>query len=113
MQSKALLPGAVRDAGRIEVRISDWKPFEKNTLKGFLTVTVLPSGISIRDCTYHEKENGRWISFPGRQYEKNGIMTWTNFIEFESGAAKRAFQDAALEALDRLFEQGETDDVPC
>ena len=97
----------------IEVRVSEWKPFEKKTLKGFFTVTVLPPGISIRDCTYHEKENGRWISFPGRSYEKNGVSTWANFLEFTSAAAKRAFQGAALAALDRLFEQGETDDVPC
>jgi hypothetical protein len=85
---------------RLEIKVSDWKPFEKNTLKGILTVTVPAIGLSIRDCMYHVKGESRWIGFPGKRYENNGIAGYTNFVEFNSKQAHYAFQEAALAALD-------------
>lgn len=31
---------------------SDWRALEPNTLKGFFSLT-LPSGLVLRECTYH------------------------------------------------------------
>ena len=35
--------------------ISDWKPYTKNTLRGFFTVTT-PCGIVLHNCLLHDKE---------------------------------------------------------
>lgn len=93
-------------AGPQQFIASDWKPFEKNTLRGFCTIT-LPSGLVIKDCSYHRYEDGRrWVSMPGKPYTgKNGAVTYTNILDFTSKEAKAKFQQMALEAVDGLLQQ--------
>ncbi|MEA3159907.1 MAG: hypothetical protein QOD95_1455 [Gammaproteobacteria bacterium] len=56
------------------ILIKNWKPFEKNTLRGFLDL-LLPSGLILRGCTFHMKDG-----------------------------ARQRFQGAACEALDKFWE---------
>ncbi len=60
------------------IEIVAFKPMDKGTLRGFLTVKLTNVGKEIRDCTLHDKEGRRWIGLPSRQYEKvDGTTTWT------------------------------------
>ena len=87
--------------------VREWKSFEKNTLRGFLSVE-LPSGMILHDCTIHQKNGSRWIGLPARQYEKGGTKTWAPLIEFASKEAREKFQAAALAAFDAyMAEVGE------
>jgi hypothetical protein len=46
---------------------SDWRPLAKNTLQGFCTLTPSPSGIVLRECALHERDDGRrWIRLPSK-----------------------------------------------
>ena len=97
---------AVSTGGHRELLVSNWKPYEKNTLRGFMTLT-LPSGLVIHNCALHQKDNSRWIGLPARQYTAtNGTVSWSPMVEFASKEARYAFQDAALEAIDRFLAEG-------
>jgi DNA-binding cell septation regulator SpoVG len=92
--------------GAREILVSEWKPYQKNTLRGFLSLT-LPSGLVIHNCTLHQKAAARWIGLPARQYTKDdGSTSFTPVIEFSSNTARARFQAAALEAMDRYMESG-------
>ena len=55
------------------IRATDWRPLERNTLRGFLTLE-LPSGLILHECTYHRAASGaEWIGLPGRpQLDRDG-----------------------------------------
>src|SRR5579863_1509869 len=92
--------------GHREIIVSDWKASAKNTLQGFLSLT-LPSGLVIHNCMLHERGRARWINLPSRQYSKpGGSISYTPLIEFATKNAQQRFQEAALKAVDRFFESG-------
>jgi len=85
------------------VAISDWKPFSKNTLKGFFSVT-LPSGLVLHGVMLHEKSETRWISFPAREYlDQAGETQYARIVEFVDRGTANKFRDLVLEALDELI----------
>ncbi len=47
------------------VTISDWKPVQRNSLRGFLTAH-LPSGMTIHELAIHFRD-GTWWMAPPRQ----------------------------------------------
>ena len=88
-------------ADRQRFEISEWKPFVKNTLQAFFTITTA-SGMILHDCTYHVKNSSRWVGLPAREYMKDdGTTGYARIIEFTSREISDRFQGAALEAIDR------------
>jgi hypothetical protein len=91
------------NGGYREIVIADWKPHDKNTLKGFFTAS-LPSGLVFHDLMLHEKSGTRWIAFPGREWKSSqGNRQYARFVEFRDRATADRFRDAVLAALDRCF----------
>ena len=87
-----------------EFLANDWKAFEKNTLKGFVTI-LLPSGLCIRECSVHEKNGNRWIGLPGKPWNrKDGTTTYIPIIDFANDGARVRFQNLALAAINNLLE---------
>lgn len=81
------------------MNISEWRPVIKNTLRGFFTVT-LPSGITIYECTLHEKGGREWIAFPARQYTgKDGEQKWQRLISINDKTRLKVFSAEVLQAL--------------
>jgi hypothetical protein len=81
--------------------ITDWRPHERNTLKGFFTATM-PSGLVFHDLMLHEKNAARWIAFPAREWvDALGKKQYARFIEFSNREASDRFRDQVLEALDK------------
>ena len=98
------------------IEILNFKPFEKNTLKGFLDLKMTNIGLTIKGCTCHQKDGQRWIGLPARPYEdEGGNNTWASILYFEDEFHKK-FQRAALEALDAYRKLPEKeppkDDIP-
>jgi hypothetical protein len=96
------------------IRASDWRPMERNTLKGFVTLRLEPSGLVLHDCTLHRTPDGReWIGLPGKpQIDREGEQRrdpatgkplYTAVIEIPDKAARERFQTAALAAVHQLF----------
>jgi hypothetical protein len=90
---------------RIDARTfvaTDWKPFTKNTLRGFVTI-VLPSGLKIKDVSLHERDGKQWIGLPSKPYRKqDGSTTYIGIIDFETNEARYRFQDLALDAINEM-----------
>ncbi len=85
----------------------DWKPFEKNGLKGFFSVET-PSGLIVSEISLHEKDGKRWIGMPSKQWTKpNGDKGWLPLVQFRDWQAKERFQRATLAALDKLLDKTE------
>jgi hypothetical protein len=98
------------------ITASDWRPQLQNTLQGFLTLTLSPSGIVLRECSLHEKDGKRWIGLPSKpQIGKDGrhrLDTTTDkklyfpVVEIAGKEERSRFQAAALAAVDRLLGKG-------
>jgi hypothetical protein len=82
------------------VKISDWKPFEKNTLRAFFTAT-LPSGMVLHKLTLHERSGGRWIGLPAERYTRtDGTVAYARLIEFSTRQSANRFRDQILRAIE-------------
>jgi hypothetical protein len=87
------------------IAIQDWKPIEKNTLKGTFSA-IMPSGMVFHNLMLHEKGSSRWIAFPAREYfDPQGVKQYANFIQFTERDIADRFRDQVLAALDRVLEQ--------
>ncbi len=45
---------------------SNFRRYERNTLLGFVDLTLLDFGLIIRDCPVHRKGDAGWVAMPGR-----------------------------------------------
>ena len=99
------------------IRATDWRPLERNTLRGFVTLE-LPSGLILHECTYHRAVSGaEWIGLPGRpQLDRDGKQRkdsvsgkalYTPIIELKGKAERERFQAAALAAVRELLATAE------
>lgn len=82
----------------------NWKPLEKNTLRGFfdLQITSPDMVIILRGASYHERDGSRWVAMPAKPYkDKSGKETWANIVDWPDQGSKTEFMSLALGALDR------------
>jgi predicted DNA-binding transcriptional regulator AlpA/DNA-binding cell septation regulator SpoVG len=108
------LPGAVEtrptransawaDGGRRRISVSDWKPLNCDGLRGFLTLS-LPSGLVIHKCQLIETGGGCWVGLPAHRFQAaNGSIHYVPLIDFATKSARRDFESAALEAVERFL----------
>ena len=95
--------GASGAAGRVGFEVSHWKPNTKNTLQAFFTLTM-PSGMVLHGCTYHQKNDSRWIGVPSQKFTKqDGSVGYTPVVEFTTDAAHQRFHEQAIAAVDRYL----------
>jgi hypothetical protein len=96
------------------IRASDWRPMQRNTLQGFLTLYLEPSGLVLRDCTFHRMTDGReWVGLPSRpqidregnhrQDPKTGKPAYIATVEIPDKEQREQFQRAALAAIRKLM----------
>jgi DNA-binding cell septation regulator SpoVG len=80
----------------------NWRPFGKNTLRGFATLQ-LASGLIIVDCTLHQKDNSRWVSMPGKPWtDPQGQTKYAQIVDFIDREPRERFSKAAVEAIDHF-----------
>jgi hypothetical protein len=94
------------------IAASEWRTLVKNSLQGFVVLTLSPSGLVLRDCALHERDGKRWISLPSRpqldsegRHRKDpatGKALWLPVVEIKGKAERERFQAAALAAVDKL-----------
>jgi hypothetical protein len=92
---------------------SNFRRLERNTLKGFVTLALEPSGLIIHDCTVHEKGGKAWIGLPAkpqinrggaaRTDARSGKQLYTPVLEFKDRTARERFQQVALGAVRTLI----------
>src|ERR1700730_15382325 len=100
------------------IRASNWRPMPRNSLQGFVSLQLEPSGIVLHDCTFHQLPNGReWIGLPGkpqvdrdgqaRKDSNTGKALYQPVVEIPEKAARERFQTAALAAVRALLGSAE------
>ena len=91
----------------MEVEATGFKPFRKNTLRGFVDLALPAVGLVLLGCTLHEKNGSRWIGLPARPYQNDqNQICWAQIIDHTSKEARQAFQRAALAAVEELEKVG-------
>lgn len=91
--------------------VENFKPFEKNTLRGFFSLNV--SGMVIDGFTYHQKGGKRWVGFPAKSYiDDNGDTQWQAFIRIKDKSRYEKFQKWARDEVAKLATQAPAHSEP-
>src|ERR1041384_5042397 len=96
------------------IRASDWRPVQKNSLQGFVTLHLAPSGLVLYDCSLHRRPDGKeWIGLPAKpQLTRDGQqrkdpatdkVLYVPVVEITGKEARERFQAAALAAVHALL----------
>ena len=85
------------------IEVVEFKPCDRNTLKGFLTIRLTSIGLEIHDIAIHQTEAGsRWLNLPCKSYIKEDHTTgWRKIVDFYDKKAKRNFEKIVFETLDK------------
>jgi len=86
------------------LEIVEFRPHQKNTLQGFLTLRFTNVGLEVRDLALHKKNGKRWLQLPSKPYTKpDGSQGWSYIVNFYEKERYYQFQDVALKALDAFL----------
>ena len=92
----------------MQVEILHFRPFVKNSLQGFVTIFLPEVGLEIRGCTLHEASGKRWVGLPAKEYTtEEGKQAYSYIITFPAQKTWKAFQHAAIAALDHFLRKEE------
>jgi hypothetical protein len=93
-------PAAGNGGHEDQIRISDFRPQTKNSLKGTFTL-ILPSGMVIHGCLLLETNGKRWVGTPAREWtDAQGKKQYARIIDFVDRETASEWQEAVLHALD-------------
>lgn len=85
-----------------KVEIIQYKAINKGGLIGAFNVALYPLGIVIRDCKLCSKDGKNFISFPSREYEKDGEKKYSNYIAFTTQDADFKVKNAILKEINNV-----------
>jgi hypothetical protein len=96
-------------SGARMIRVLNFRPRQKNTLRASIDLELTTIGLVLRDCTWHQREEGNeWVSLPARPYQgSDGVQRWQLIVEFAAGAttARKQFPEQALAAIHAVADQ--------
>jgi hypothetical protein len=82
----------------VSFEVVNYRPHEKNTLRGFVDLELTNIGLTIMECTHHVKNGRGWVGYPSRPYETERGSFWQPLISFKKDSGEK-FQAAALKAI--------------
>jgi hypothetical protein len=91
----------------MEIQCSKFKPFNRNTLRGFADIKLIDLDLAIKDVAIHEKNSSRWASLPAKPQLKEGVIMkdadgkgqYVNIIEFTTRERRDEFSEAVIAAV--------------
>jgi hypothetical protein len=89
----------------LRVIISNYKVIKKGFLEASLDVTVPDWGIEIRDIKLFNKEGSQWLSYPSREYEKDGKKSYFSYVKFSSIEIEQDFQRSVIDSISPSISQ--------
>ena len=94
---------------RLTITCTDFRPFHRNTLRGFATVHIDELKLTIHDIAVHQHDDGaRWVGLPAKPViDRDGIVKRTSdgkpeyakLLSFDSRAVSDAFSAAVIASL--------------
>jgi len=90
------------------LEVVDWKPCERNTLRGFATIKIRELRLVVHDVALHERNGTRWAQLPGKPTLKDGKpitgddgrIRYVPILEFSDRETASAFSQACWQALE-------------
>jgi len=84
------------------LEIQNYKHLGKGYLQGTCDIKIpLWGNFIIYGISIFEKDGKKWISFPSREYEKEGQKKWFQHCRFESENMSEAFRNEFFKELDK------------
>ena len=81
-------------------------PFSKGVVLGFFDIYVEKWGIEIHGCSICEKNGGKWINFPSKEFEdEKGEKKWKQLMRFRDVEHKGKFNSLVVKEVERFFSQ--------
>ena len=78
-------------------RVTNFRAISKNTLQGVFDLELPFAGLILRGCALHERDDKRWLGWPGKPYVKSdGSQSWSAIVDFVDNKSKYLFQDEVL-----------------
>jgi hypothetical protein len=88
----------------LEIICEKFKPFQKNSLKGFADLILPAVGLRLVECGYFEGDSGSlWVGFPSRCYEKGGEKKWARMVDSVDKQSYGRFQRSAVAAIQKFL----------
>ena len=101
------MPTSTPATAKRKIEITNWKPRQKNTLRGYFSAT-LTSGMIIHNLALHEKGDRRWLNMPNESYQgADGQTHYKDQIEFTTQEVRNRFTSEILTALDARFREAQ------
>jgi hypothetical protein len=89
----------------------DFRPFRKNTLRGFAIIEIAELHLRMRDVAIHQQGGSRWAALPARaQIDRDGNLirddrgkiAYVAIFEFADPGTRNAFSQAVIAAIERF-----------
>lgn len=84
------------------IKVYDFKEVNKKALVGFFNLYLPDYDLTLRDCKLMQTKGNYWISFPAREYEKDGEKKFFPYIKFGNSM----MEGVRKETLDQLGFEG-------
>lgn len=88
------------------IEILKFELVNKNALIAKFNVKMVKwGGLVIRECTYFESGDKKWINLPSRQYEVEGKKKYFAYLGYEDRTMNDKFQKTILDAVIEYMEK--------
>jgi hypothetical protein len=91
------------------IECENFKPFAKNTLRGFATINIPDIRLRVRDVAVHRKNGSTWAALPAKPQVKDGAVVtkdgkaqYVHILEFTDRSVGDAFSKAVVDAVLKL-----------
>lgn len=94
---------------KLSITCDEFKPFNRNSLRGFAIIRIDEIRMTIRDVAIHQKGDARWAQLPSKpMIDKNGAALRDNstgkiqyvpIMEFDGRDVRDAFSQAVVAAI--------------
>jgi hypothetical protein len=94
--------------------VLDWRPCNRNTLRGFAKIKIPAWGLILDGVAVHEKEGRDWAQLPARPQinkdgdvirEDDGKIRYAKIMEFDDKRKSWDFSDEVVAAVKRKTAQ--------
>lgn len=106
--------GGGASASQRPLACTSWKPVAKGSLVGFADIVLPRAGIRFLGCALYEQDGTFWVAPPARERRgSDGSRSgWVNIVEFTSKEARRAWNAAAVAAIQDFRRRHPETDAP-
>lgn len=88
------------------IEIVKYKALDHATLKAIFSIKVPKWGnFILHELKLFQKDNVSWVSFPSKEYEKDGQKKYYSYANFEDVEVLKKFQDQILVSLETYLKQ--------